>query len=200
MKKLVSKLETKLNEKGLDLNITGLELMQAFDITLEDMASLCESVKVELYDDYWIECSIKYISKLKKLVKFDEGIYWYKKASDESPEYETMDLNTVCEDCEVLTGHIIYGKGLGHYSASLLKIINGLKDIIEEDVIKLSLGYLGDCLVMMEIDNTGVFDIRYEISEFNKLDEFDKNMLLYQLIVLSYKDKLIDVLKVLKLK
>ena len=83
MKKLVAKLETKLNEKGLNLNITGVDLMQAFGVTLEDMASLCEAVKEELYDNYWIECSTKYISKIKRLAKFDEGVYWYKNASDE---------------------------------------------------------------------------------------------------------------------
>ena len=62
-------LATKLKEKELDLNITGVDLMQAFGISLEDMASLCEVVKEELYDDYWIECSTKYVSKIKKLVK-----------------------------------------------------------------------------------------------------------------------------------
>jgi hypothetical protein len=53
---------------------------------------------------------------------------------------------------------------------------------------------------MLEIDNSGVVSVQYEISEFDKLDEVDQNMLLYQLIVLSNKDKLIDVLKVLNLK
>lgn len=200
MKKLVAKLETKLNEKGLNLNITGVDLMQAFGVTLEDMASLCEAVKEELYDNYWIECSTKYISKIKRLVKFDEGVYWYKNASDESPEYETMDLNTICDGCEVITGHIVMGKGLGHYSAPLLKIVETLKAVVEDEPIKVSLAYLGDCLLMLEIDNSGVVSVQYEISEFNKLDEVDQNMLLYQLIVLSNKDKLIDVLKVLNLK
>lgn len=200
MKKLVSKLEAILKEKNLDLNITGLDLMQTFNVNLVDMASLCEIAGAELYDNYWIECSTKYISKLKKLARFDEGVYWYKKASDESPEYETFDLNTICEGCEVITGHIIIGKGLGHYSASLLKIINSLKEIIEEDVIKLSLGYLGDCLVMIEINSTGAFNVQYEISEFERLDEFDQKMLLYQLIVLANKDRLIEVLKILNLK
>ncbi len=200
MKKLVAKLETKLNEKGLDLNITGVGLMQVFGINLEDMASLCETAKEELYDDFWIECSTKYISKIKKLVKFDEGVYWYKKANDESPEYETFDLNTICDGCEIITGRFIMGKGLGHYSAPLLKIVDTLKNVVEDEPIKVSLAYLGDCLLMMEIDNNGVINVQYEIPEFNKLDEFDQNMLLYQLIVLSNKDKLIDVLKVLKLK
>ena len=99
MKKLLAKLETKLKEKELDLNITGVDLMQAFGISLEDMASLCDTAKEELYDDYWIECSTKYISKIKKLVKFDEGVYWYKNASDETPEYEsTIVLNTNAEN------------------------------------------------------------------------------------------------------
>ena len=200
MKKLVAKLETQLKEKELDLNITGVDLMQAFGVSLEDMASLCEAVKEELYDDYWIECSTKYVSKIKKLVKFDEGVYWYKNASDESPEYETFDLNTICEGCETITGHFVMGKGLGHYSAPLLKIVDTLKTVVEDEPIKVSLAYLGDCLLMLEIDNSGVVSVQYEISEFNELDEVDQNMLLYQLIVLSNKDKLIDVLKVLNLK
>jgi hypothetical protein len=174
--------------------------MQTFNITLDDINSVSASVGEDLFDNYWIECSTKYINKLKKLVKFDEGVYWYKKASDESPEYETFDLNTLCEGCEVITGHIIIGKGLGHYSAPLLKIVNMLKDIVEDEPIKLSLSYLGDCLLLIEIDKTGVCDIKYEILEFKKLDEFDENLLLYQLIVLSNKDQIIDVLETLKLK
>ena len=200
MKKQVLKLEQKLKEKNLNLNITGVDLMQTFNITLDDINSVSASVGEDLFDNYWIECSTKYINKLKKLVKFDEGVYWYKKASDESPEYETFDLNTICEGCEVITGHIIIGKGLGHYSAPLLKIVNMLKDIVEDEPIKLSLSYLGDCLLLIEIDKTGVCDIKYEILEFKKLDEFDENLLLYQLIVLSNKDQIIDVLETLKLK
>lgn len=200
MKKLVLKLEQKLQEKGFDLNITGLDLMKSLNITINDINSLCEVTGEDLYDNYWIECSTKYINKLKKLVKFDEGVYWYKKASDESPEYETLDLNTICDNCEVITGHIIMGKGLGYYSAPLLKIINTLKDVVEDEPIKLSLAYLGDCLAMIEIDKTGILSVQYEVSEFDNLDEFDQKMLLYQLIVLSNKDKLIDVLKALKLK
>lgn len=200
MKRQVLKLEQKLKEKNLNLNITGVDLMQTFNITLDDINSVSASVGEDLFDNYWIECSTKYINKLKKLVKFDEGVYWYKKASDESPEYETFDLNTICEGCEVITGHIIIGKGLGHYSAPLLKIVNMLKDIVEDEPIKLSLSYLGDCLLLIEIDKTGVCDIKYEILEFKKLDEFDENLLLYQLIVLSNKDQIIDVLETLKLK
>lgn len=200
MKKQVLKLEQKLKEKNLNLNITGVDLMQTFNITLDDINSVSASVGEDLFDNYWIECSTKYINKLKKLVKFDEGVYWYKKASDETPEYETFDLNTLCEGCEVITGHIIIGKGLGHYSAPLLKIVNMLKDIVEDEPIKLSLSYLGDCLLLIEIDKTGVCDIKYEILEFKKLDEFDENLLLYQLIVLSNKDQIIDVLETLKLK
>lgn len=200
MKSLVAKLEVELNKKGLDLNITGVDLMQAFGITLEDITSLCEVAKEELYDNYWIECSTKYICQLKRLVKFDEGVYWYKQASDESPVYETSDLKTICNDCEVITGHIIMGKGLGHYSVALPKIVNALKDIITDEPIKLSLAYLGDCLVLLEIDKDGISKINFEILEFKKLDKFDENMLLYQLIVLSHKDKIVDVLKMLKLK
>jgi hypothetical protein len=200
MKKLVTKLEKKLKEKNLDLNITGLDLMKAFDIDLNKMHSLCEIAGEDLYDNYWIECSTKYIDKIKKVLVFDEGVYWYKKATDESPEYETLDLKTICDDCEVITGHFIMKKGLGHYSTSLINIINTLKDIVEEEPIKVSLAYLGDCLVMMEINKNGIVNIQYEISEFDSLDEFDQNMLLNQLIVLSNKDKLIDVLTILKLK
>lgn len=200
MKNLVAKLEVELNKKGLDLNITGVDLMQAFGISLEDIVSLCEAVKEELYDNYWIECNTKYISKLKRILKFDEGVYWYKQANDDSPVYETSDLKTICDGCEVITGHFIMGKGLGHYSDSLPKIVNALKDIVIDEPIKLSLAYLGDCLVLLEINKEGISKVNFEILEFKKLDQFDENMLLYQLIVLSHKDKIVDILKMLKLK
>ena len=40
--------------------------MKSLNITINDINSLCEVTGEDLYDNYWIECSTKYINKLKK--------------------------------------------------------------------------------------------------------------------------------------
>ncbi|MBQ8292520.1 MAG: hypothetical protein IJX78_01785 [Bacilli bacterium] len=201
MKNLVLELKNKLQEKNKDLNILGSELMSLFNITEGDLYD--EWVKigydVKLYDNVWIESPTKYAGKVKKEFFLDEEVYWYKKADDEMPVHEMSDFNVIFDDCEVFTGSVYRDGPFESYSATLIEMVDVLKEIIVDEPIKLSVVYLAECLLLLEVNKEKEVNVHFEISEFKDLSKEDKNLLLYQLIVLSYDKPLIDTLKLLKL-
>ena len=199
MKNLVKELTKKLNSKGRDLNITGQELMKVFNIKATEIRRYCEEQMVELYDNFWIESHIQYVHELEKEFLFDDSVYWYENPDDEYPKYETSDLNTKCEDCQMFTGSIYRKGSFEEYSISLLEMVDIIKNIVKDEPIKLTLVYLVQCLVMIEIDKNGICNVKYEITDFPELTKEEKDILLYQLIVLSYNQQLKETLKALKL-
>lgn len=202
MKELVKKLENSLGKKSKTLEITGKELMELFDISFDQISKLCEKNRIELYDNFDIETSPKYAKELRKKFEFNGEVYWYLTKGDMNPKYITIGMDRVYTSCSTFLTNVFLKGDLSYYSAELIKYINILCDMANEEEIRLTLKYLEDLNLDIYFQNKQITKIKYECLNLENLPNFDKEaelMLLYQLIILSYNVSIEETLKTINL-
>ena len=200
MKDLVNKLKDFVtNELGNDLNITGQEYMELSGITINDLANYSEEFGY-LYDYFNIEIDPKYIPKLKqKFTEFNEVI-WYETPDSEDEKYVEESLDVIHKDCKWILTEIYKPGKIEPFNTSLKEIVSSLSSICEVgDVINLTLDYLYDIYLFIDINDKGVKNIRFEIDKITSLSKEEELLLLFQLIVISYDVPLLETLKMLRL-
>ena len=196
LKKMNNFIQTELKK---DLSITGKEYMELAGINKEDFEEY-EDEYGYCYDYVNIEIDSKYVNKLKE--KFDSfnEVLWYKSKDDEEEKYYEEGLDVIHNDCKwILTD--IYKEGeLSPYNISLKEIVSQLTDICcENDEINLTLDYLYDVYVYINITNKGIKNVKFEIDKITSLSKEEETLLLFQLLIISYNVPLKETLEMLKL-
>lgn len=198
MVKLVEKLKVVLEEKGKTFQITGKELMEELNVTVNDLFSLCEKNLMELYDIMYVETSTKYARKFKEVFEFPNEVCWYEQDVLD-PKYITVGMSRIYKSCDVFLGDIFKKGTFAHYSISLKDVVNLIRSLSEEDEIKLSIQYFYDDYIDLIIKNKEIVEVRFTDIETENFTEELKKILLYQLMVLSYDVPLIETLEILQL-
>lgn len=220
MKKLVKQLEGKLIAKGKDLNITGQELMNTFYITLNDINQLFKNSNNNdiywVYDTFTIQANTKYVNDLNQIFIFDDEVLWYKNNQPlyssiglqdkygveqlvKSEDKDDVTIKDLCLLCDYFKTDIWLQGELGLYSASLLKYFEAIKKIDNEESIELFLKYLKNYSVCFEFQKGTKIKVTYEEPIYGNAQYQNSNMLLYQLIILSYDTPIVETLKLLEL-
>lgn len=200
MKNVINNIKKQVELNGKNLYCTGQELMEMLKIKEEDLISICEKFKTEMYDYIQIECSTKYIWALKEQFEFPDEVFWFMK-NEKDPKYITVSLDKIYTSCDELYGIIFKQGNFKHYSCSLKKYIDELIKISEDDEIKLYVTYLYDCKYIITIKNKEKVKVEFDWIDINK--EIDGNndlyqkAFLYQLIVLSYDVPMKETLEIL---